>query len=597
METNVYNPIPVEFYNEIFSNFKRDIKTLHSCLFVNRFFSRLAIPLLWSTPFEHIDLDNPKAPLIISTYISSLVDEDKSYLNVSGIPVGSPATPFFPYPEYLTSFNSRAFQILVDKWLQLIDPLNYSTNYKYKLEYAKYIISNLLFGSTTMLKSLRYFRLNSNDEMVFIKHKEFAYSISNLVNFEIDYYYVEGSNSYNQKEEKKLHDLFDNLSYYTSSIRYITINISTPYDVPFTKRVINSIVNFVTHQFSLKALSFNESLISANLSEFEEIINSQATTLKYLKIGGKMKNLARILRVLRNCVNLELLEFIAEEVIIGDDMHVDAWNYIGDFGRRIDEEIAKGGDLSVIREFEFNQLKIKSIYCIEDCVVIDNIVALGLEKTLMMTNINLRTLNLGKINSSIITSLGKYCYNLTHLSCELLLDDFYLFIKLLEVLRELKHLKMKLKLSSFINDNYIVAFANSLSNSLSKLGLDIYYERNNVFGLNIYNDHNERNNEFISYFLRVLLENLECNNLMELDFYNNQLIRDDNLKLVLQFALNRNEGSGDDGKFKLFRYFRKNFDVDFDQMLLQQGKEIIQIEYGEISDFYRPFHEPLYYYE
>ncbi|CAG8578269.1 4657_t:CDS:2 [Funneliformis caledonium] len=571
METNVYNPIPVEFYNEIFSNFKSDIKTLHSCIFVNRFFSRLAIPLLWSTPFDHIDLDSPKAPLIISTYICSLVDEDKSYLNVSGIPVGSPVTPFFPYPEYLTSFNSRAFQMMMDKWLKLIDPLNYSTNYNYKLEYAKYIVSNLLFGSTTMLKSLKYFRLNSNDEMVFIKHKEFAYSISNLVNFEIDYYYVEGSNS-NQKDEKKLHDLFDNLSYYTSSIRYITINISTPYDLSFTKRVINSIVNFVTHQFSLEALSFNESLISENLSEFEEIINSQATTLKYLKIGGKMRNLARILKVLRNCVNLELLEFIAEEVVVGDDMHVDAWNYNGDIGRRNNEEVGKGGDLSVMREFEFNQLKIKSIYCIEDC------------RTLMMTNINLRTLNLGKINPCIITSLGKYCYNLTHLSCELLLDDFYLFIKLLEVLRELKYLRMKLKLSSFINDNYIVAFANSLPNSLSKLGLDIH------------NDNNERNNEFISYFLRVTLENLGCNHLIELDFYNNQLIRNENLKLILQFALNRNEGRGGDEKFGLFRYVRKNFDVDFDHMLLQQGRDIIKIEYAEISDFYRPFHEPLYYY-
>ncbi|CAG8632126.1 502_t:CDS:2 [Funneliformis mosseae] len=528
METNVYNPIPVEFYNEIFSNFKSDIKTLHSCIFVNRFFSRLAIPLLWSTPFDHIDLDSPKAPLIISTYICSLVDEDKSYLNVSGIPVGSPVTPFFPYPEYLTSFNSRAFQMMMDKWLKLIDPLNYSTNYNYKLEYAKYIVSNLLFGSTTMLKSLKYFRLNSNDEMVFIKHKEFAYSISNLVNFEIDYYYVEGNNS-NQKDEKKLHDLFDNLSYYTSSIRYITINISTPYDLSFTKRVINSIVNFVTHQFSLEALSFNESLISENLSEFEEIINSQATTLKYLKIGGKMRNLARILKVLRNCVNLELLEFIAEEVVVGDDMHVDAWNYNGDIGRRNNEEVGKGGDLSVIREFEFNQLKIKSIYCIEDC-------------------------------------------------------ERLIRASLRQVLRELKYLRMKLKLSSFINDNYIVAFANSLPNSLSKLGLDIH------------NDNNERNNEFISYFLRVTLENLGCNHLIELDFYNNQLIRNENLKLILQFALNRNEGRGGDEKFGLFRYVRKNFDVDFDHMLLQQGRDIIKIEYAEISDFYRPFHEPLYYY-
>jgi len=448
--------------------------------------------------------------------------------------------------------------------------------------------------------------------MIFIKHKEFSYSISNLVNFELDYYHFENRNSYNQKEEKKLHDLFDNLSFFTSSIRYITINILSPYDDSFPKRIISSIVNFITHQFTLEALSLNESLISGNLNDLEEIISSHAMTLKYLKIRGKLRNLVRILRVLRNCINLELLEFIDDDEVVTEDymQDVDVWNYESGFGNG--EEIGKREVLTpIIGDFEFNQLKIKNIYCIEDCVseeydfrydqlqqqqhqlydfnedsqspkVVNNyIVTFGLERTLIMTNINLRTLNLGKINSTIITTLGKYCYKLTHLSCELLFNDFYLFIKLLEVSRELKYLKLKLKLSSFISDNYIVAFAHSLSNSLVRLGLNIYVD-------------NERMNDFIFYFLRVLLENLECDNLFELDFYNNQMIRNENLKLILQFALNR-MGVGSSRKFKLFRYVREKFGVDFDHMLLQQGREIIQIEYEEISDFYYPFHEPFYY--
>jgi hypothetical protein len=432
---------------------------------------------------------------------------------------------------------------------------------------------------------------------MFTKHKEFDYSISKLTNLEIDYN-AEGNNS----EENKLNELFNALSCYTYSVRFVKIKITSHNDISFTTRIIKNIVNFIAHQFNLEALSLNESLISENLSELEEIINSQSTNLKYLKIGGKLKSIARKLKVLRNCVNLKWLEFGEEkEVIIGDYMQdvkvCDYYNYY------LEEDSC--GEVGEVEEFEFNQLKIESIYCIEDCVSTDyrhlyderevveimngnvinkDIVTLSLERTLIMTNINLRTLNLGKINSVIITTLGKYCYKLTHLSCELSFNDFLLFIKLLEVLRGLEHLKLKLKLSSIINDNCIVAFANSLSNSLQKLGLNIYIDE-------------EGNNEFITYFLAILLKNLYCNNLFELDFYNDQMIKNNNLQLILQFAFNRiGFGSyGGSRKFKLFKYVRKNFNVDFDHVLLQNGREIIQIECEETSDFHGPFFEPFCY--
>ncbi|RIA81449.1 hypothetical protein C1645_836996 [Glomus cerebriforme] len=283
----------------------------------------------------------------------------------------------------------------------------------------------------------------------------------------------------------------------------------------FTSHIIKSIVNFIVHQFNIEALSFNESLISKNLIEFEEIIYSQAINLKYLKIGRKFKNFMRILKVLRNCINLELLEFENEKIIMGnyteDYMQgVEIWDFCNyDLEENNCEKINEIGEISIIKDFDFNQLKIK----------------------------------------------------LTYLLCELPLKDFLLFIKLLEVLKELEHLKLKLKLSSIINDNYIVTFANSLSNSLQKLGLDIY--------------NDDEGNDLISYFLVKLLENLNCNNLFKIDFYNNQMISNNNLRLILQFALNRNGfvnyGGDDDGKFKLFKYVEKNFTEDFDHDLLQKG--------------------------
>ena len=171
-------------------------------------------------------------------------------------------------------------------------------------------------------------------------------------------------------------------------------------------------------------------------------------------------------------------------------------------------------------------MKIGNIYCIEDCArvpegytydaynshsnVNNDIVSFSLEKTLIMTNVYLRTLNLGTINPIIIITLGRYCYNLTHLSCELLPEDLSLFIKLLEVLKNLKHLKLMLELSSVINDNSIIALGKSISNSLQYLGLNIY----DVKG----------NSKCVTRFLDLVLNNLHCNHLSKLEFYNDQMV-------------------------------------------------------------------------
>ncbi|GBC30875.1 hypothetical protein GLOIN_2v1767282 [Rhizophagus irregularis DAOM 181602=DAOM 197198] len=41
-----------ELTNEIIQYLRNDISTLYSCIFVNRLWCRLAIPLLWEDPFS-----------------------------------------------------------------------------------------------------------------------------------------------------------------------------------------------------------------------------------------------------------------------------------------------------------------------------------------------------------------------------------------------------------------------------------------------------------------------------------------------------------------------------------------------------------------
>ncbi|GES83315.1 hypothetical protein GLOIN_2v1613602 [Rhizophagus clarus] len=555
MEFN--SPIPYECYDEIFYQIRNDRKTLHSCLFVNRFFCHHAASALWGAPFEHVDLKSEKLTLIMNIYVRSLVDEDKSYLRLVGIPVKSRDTlPYFCYPEFLKIFNSQIFDLSIENWLKSIDP-NYYLNYENKIVYASYIISDLLLVSAKKLKSLK-----SRNGLYFVKSKEFPYSISHLVNLEITYF-VEGDDSKShQSDEDKLNNLFDALTCYTFTIKFAKINISS--DVPsFTTRIIKGISNFIAHQYNLESLSFNETLISENLFEFEKIIKSQKANLKCLTIGGKLKNFARIIKVLRDCINLESLTFkgdensniedrIIRDRIIEEDsimIYVDDWGCCD----------IKMRETPIFEEFEFNQLKIENLYCVEDndeqqeedfeitigddLSISNDIVALSLEKILLMTNIHLRTLNL----------------------------DLWSFIKLMETLRGLEHLKLKLELSS-IDDDCIVALANSLPDSLQKLGLNICSE----------------DDRFITHFLTKLFENMNCNNLFELCFYNNQMIRNDNLGLVIQYVLNRI-------RYFNFKYVIENFNEDFDQFLLQCGREYMDIIREEISNFLHPFYEPVNY--
>ncbi|GES96320.1 hypothetical protein GLOIN_2v1613602 [Rhizophagus clarus] len=355
MEFDIKSSIPFECYDEIFYQLRNDRKTLHTCMFVNRYFCSLAITLLWGTPFERINLESQKTHLIISVYVNSLVDEDKSYLRLAGIPVESSEAPYFNYPEFLSSFNSQGFQLLIERWLMLIDP-NYHVNYQSKIIYASYIISNLLFASTKKLESLKYF---SHNGIHFISHKEFAYSISHLVNLEITYFAEGNESKLLQSDEDKLNNLFNTLSRYTFTIKFVKINISSN-DSSFYTRIIKSISNFIAHQFNLEELSVNETLISVNLLEFENIIRSQEINLKSLTIEGKLKNFAKIIKVLRNCTNLESLIFDGKEdrIIVEDSIMIDV-----DDRECSDIKMRKE---PIIEEFEFNQLKIGNIYCIED---------------------------------------------------------------------------------------------------------------------------------------------------------------------------------------------------------------------------------------
>src|ERR1044072_857935 len=82
---------------EICKHLKDDKVSLFSCILINRSWCEMAIPILWSRPFENPMYGNHLT--IFWTYVSCLPAEDKQRLSNKGIKLSNPnRKPLFDYP-------------------------------------------------------------------------------------------------------------------------------------------------------------------------------------------------------------------------------------------------------------------------------------------------------------------------------------------------------------------------------------------------------------------------------------------------------------------------------------------------------------------
>ena len=80
---NIDNITTIKELENILSQFKNDLCSLHSCLLVNRYWCQLVIPLLWSQPFELVK--ETSSHKIIRTLISCLPKETKKRFFICNI--------------------------------------------------------------------------------------------------------------------------------------------------------------------------------------------------------------------------------------------------------------------------------------------------------------------------------------------------------------------------------------------------------------------------------------------------------------------------------------------------------------------------------
>ncbi|CAG8741445.1 17049_t:CDS:1, partial [Cetraspora pellucida] len=95
-----------------------DIQSLHSCLLVNRFWCRCAVPILWRCPFE--DLWSGSHFKLINSYLECLDESSKDLLRefFCGIfPTSILDTqPAFDYIKFLQKFDYQALHQAIESW-------------------------------------------------------------------------------------------------------------------------------------------------------------------------------------------------------------------------------------------------------------------------------------------------------------------------------------------------------------------------------------------------------------------------------------------------------------------------------------------------
>src|ERR1700748_3664896 len=112
-----------EISSYIIQNLCNNINTLYSLALVNRFWCRLAIPLLWEDPFSVRCLDNLPSRFI-DTYILFLSDNDKSKMKTQLYSKFSKFDsnlykPLFNYPSLIKTIDFYRVRLHITNWFSI----------------------------------------------------------------------------------------------------------------------------------------------------------------------------------------------------------------------------------------------------------------------------------------------------------------------------------------------------------------------------------------------------------------------------------------------------------------------------------------------
>ncbi|CAG8464077.1 19862_t:CDS:1 [Racocetra fulgida] len=272
---------------------------LYSCLFVNKYWCKNAIPILWSRPFRNLSPENQSKLLAI--YLARITPEEKVALNrifkKIKIKIQLPKHQLtYKYESYLQELSFKGLESAIFSWLSssLRKPIKDTHSLNVQIEHLTTLLCTLFFRSCENLNSLIIDKhlsfTNIPDVVVFSK----SGILTQLRKLQINF-----------RKSESIIDLLESLHLYCKKLESLEVNFI---EFENDEAIFDSISNLIDQQEGLKELRLGYIQSSNGTRTILSSIKSQVDSIHSIHFNAvNFKGIS--LKILGSCPNLKNLIF------------------------------------------------------------------------------------------------------------------------------------------------------------------------------------------------------------------------------------------------------------------------------------------------
>ncbi|RIA83604.1 hypothetical protein C1645_833540 [Glomus cerebriforme] len=245
--------LPADCLNEIFEKLEDDGVTLHSCLFVNRFWCEISVRIFWRTIRNY------------NTLIACLPIESKENLFRKKIITSNSISkyPMFNYPSFCKFLSIDKINYNIELFLKQQEFISLQNLNDY-ISLVTEEILRLLMSQMSSLKKLEFFNLSSRSNIVFISYPGASECLKDLSEL---YCYS---------------DIRPEFFYQLSQICHHIQSL----DILFKRIITNGLTNLISVQKNLKNLHIFQSYDCEDIRDIITSLTKIPNTLIKLNLFG-----------------------------------------------------------------------------------------------------------------------------------------------------------------------------------------------------------------------------------------------------------------------------------------------------------------------
>jgi hypothetical protein len=297
----------------------KDSDSLFQFLLMNKFFSQIAVSVLWENPFKYtistLKNNNYKNYLIIQTYIKSFNEEERNEINnilrrdeIKIEDKEQEKSSYFLYGKYLRECNIQNIRKAIESWFNRITKFYSKSEYYYgrkKIESSDFekCIINSIMRQCQRLDDLNWDLCFKNDDLL----ETMQYKIKDLKNLTVNHLKLY------RKIENIAKNHFDYFKNHCKNISSLTINKICD------DKIIKELISFIKLQNYLNEFIFNGEVEQEFKDLIISILELSANNLTKLILNNvNFSNIS--FDYIDKCINLEILGLRSNKGLKFEDM-------------------------------------------------------------------------------------------------------------------------------------------------------------------------------------------------------------------------------------------------------------------------------------